>query len=162
MIGLYRSRNKIPHTRNTSKNCRRALFFPSRQAYIRSIAPFLELSEVAFKEEFETKRKVSYISKNDRSIREVLFNVPALNGSRLERIPTHAWSRVLYLQGTPSPFWGLPCFKCEFLHFSMANYETRGQKCTEWRREYEVLNCAEPMCISMILRHERDGGELYR
>jgi len=137
----------------------RGLLFAARESYIRDTTPFLETAEQAFNAEFVAQQNIQYIGPKDAEIRKLLYNMPSLNGSRLEQCSTHLWSRALHLTGKVR--WSYPCLRCQFLHKSMDNYEPEGLKAVVWRKEYAPLNCGEPLAIAMVFKYERDGGKMY-
>jgi hypothetical protein len=136
----------------------RGLLFAARTNYINDIAPFIFTSEEAFNEEFR-RRNIAVIGPFDAEKRKLVYNLPALNGKKLEQCHTHLWSRALYIHQRVQ--WSYPCFRCHFLHKSMDNFATAGQKSVEWRKEFAPLNCAESLSLAMVLKYDRDDGRMY-
>ena len=148
---------KNPHGTQRPKHIR-GLLFAARTDYINDIAPFIFTSEEAFNKEFR-RRNITVIGPYDVEKRKLVYNLPALNGKRLEQCQTHLLSRALYIHQKVQ--WSYPCFRCHFLHKSTDNFETSGQKSVEWRKEFAPLNCAESLSLAMVLKYDRDGGRMY-
>ena len=131
----------------------RSLLFGPRQVYITTFAPFVAAAENAFTQQLlETGEAV--IRGNDVYWRQWLYDLPSIGTLQPTQGQLHIWARPFHVS---EDRWGMPCFRCEFLHKAMWNWDIGGRKCVSWRREFSAMNCAEPCALAMAYRSKNEG-----
>ena len=91
---------------------------------------------------------------NDIYWRQRLYDLPTIGTLQPTQGQLHILARPFHVS---EDRWGMPCFRCEFLHKAMWNWDIAGYKCVSWRREFSAMNCAEPFALAMAYRSKNEG-----
>jgi hypothetical protein len=152
-IPPYRPWPKAPRPRSI-----RALLFNARISFIDEIAPYIHSAEVGFNNMMNDKQ-IKFIGHDDGDLRRFLFDVDFIGSQRHAVYPTHLWAHALHLRHKRQPIveWGHPCARCELINKGMYSWNPSGDKCSDWRNEYPVLNCGESLALAMVISHDRNG-----